>query len=419
MRRFTDVDAMLAHYAFIEAERATLGYDIDGVVYKVDDLALQARLGFVSRSPRWAIAHKFAAEKAFTVLKAIDIQVGRTGALTPVARLEPVTVGGGDTVIVQRAGDVIPQILGYLPEKRPADAVRFEFPEVCPCELKTPVVRDETASGAEGVIRRCTGEFACPFQRRRHLKHFVSRQAFDIEGLGEKQIDAFYDDADLPVRTPADIFTLARRDAANLRKLKDRDGYGEVSARKLFEAIEARRRIGLERLIYALGIRHVGEATARTLARAYGEWDSFLAAALAVAEGGLECEAAEEMMTLEDIGPAVVVAIARYFGEEHNRAMVEALVAELDIQPAERVTADSPVAGKTIVFTGALERMSRDEAKAMAERLGARAAGSVSAKTDLVVAGPGAGSKLKKAQELGIEIIDEEAWFRLVGEGGP
>ncbi len=437
MRRFEDVEAMLAHYRAIEAERATLGYDIDGVVYKVDDLALQARLGFVSRSPRWAIAHKFAAEKAITVLKAIDIQVGRTGALTPVARLEPVTVGGvvvtnatlhnaeeierlgiliGDTVIVQRAGDVIPQILGYLPERRPPDAVRFEFPDHCPCELHTPVVRDEIAGGGEGVVRRCMGEFACPFQRRRHLKHFVSRQAFDIEGLGEKQIDAFYDDEDLPVRTPADIFTLARRDAANLRKLKDREGYGAVSARKLFEAIEARRRITLDRMIYALGIRHVGEATARTLARAYGDWQSFHAAANAIVAGGLESEAAAEMMALEDIGPAVVLAISRYFREKHNADRVDELVAELEILPVEQAVATSPVSGKTIVFTGTLERMSRDEAKAMAERLGARTAGSVSSKTDLVVAGPGAGSKLKKAEELGIEIIDEDAWFQLIGQ---
>lgn len=437
MRRFDDVNAMLAHYRLIEAERASLGYDIDGVVYKVDDLALQKRLGFVSRSPRWAIAHKFAAEKALTLLKAIDIQVGRTGALTPVARLEPVTVGGvvvtnatlhnaeeiarldimiGDTVVVQRAGDVIPQILCYLPEKRPANAREFSFPETCPCELKTPVVREETASGGEGVVRRCTGEFACPFQRRRHLMHFVSRQAFDIEGLGERQIDAFYDDVDLPVRTPADIFSLARRDARNLRKLKDRDGYGEVSARKLFEAIDASRHVPLERLIYALGIRHVGEATARTLARGFGEWRAFETAALAVARSGMQSAAAEEMMALEDIGPAVVVAVARYFSEEHNRAMIDSLVRELEIEPAPPTAADSPVSGKIIVFTGALERMSRDEAKAMAERLGAKASGSVSAKTDLVVAGPGAGSKLKKAAELGIEIIDEDAWFRLIGE---
>ncbi len=437
MQRFTDIEALLAHYHAIEAERALLGYDIDGVVYKVDDLALQARLGFVSRSPRWAIAHKFPAEKAMTILKGIDIQVGRTGALTPVARLEPVTVGGvvvtnatlhnageierlgikiGDTVVIQRAGDVIPQVLGYVPEKRPADAKTFEFPTVCPCELKTPIVREETASGAEGAVRRCSGEFACPYQRKEHLKLFVGRKAFDIEGLGEKQIEYFYGDDELYIRQPADIFTLERRDRENaLTKLKNREGYGEVSARKLYAAIEARRTIPLERLIFALGIRHVGETTARTLARAYGDWKSFHDAALAIAQKGVESMEAEEMNALEDIGPAVIVAVQRYFGEEHNLKMVEALVAELDIQPAEQAATDSPVSGKTIVFTGALERMSRDEAKAMAERLGAKAAGSVSAKTDLVVAGPGAGSKLKKAAELGIEVIDEDEWFRRIG----
>lgn len=436
MARFDDIDALLAHYADIEQRRATLGYDIDGVVYKVDDLALQQRLGFVSRSPRWAIAHKFPAEKAMTILTAIDIQVGRTGALTPVARLEPVTVGGvvvtnatlhnageierlgvmiGDTVTVQRAGDVIPQILGFAPEKRPAGARPFEFPATCPCPLATPIMREETTSGAEGAVSRCSGEFACPYQRKEHLKLFVSRKAFDIEGLGEKQIEYFYDDLDLPIRTPADIFTLEQRDGANeLKKLKNREGYGEVSAAKLFEAIEQRREIPLERLIFALGVRHVGEATAKTLARAYGDWESFEAAALAVANGA--AETAEEMMALDDVGPAVIEAVTRFFGEAHNLAMVEALVMQLDIKPAEQAASDSPVVGKTIVFTGALERMSRDEAKAMAERLGAKVAGSVSKKTDLVVAGPGAGSKLKKAAELGIETMDEDGWFELVGE---
>ncbi|MEZ5812086.1 MAG: NAD-dependent DNA ligase LigA [Rhizobiaceae bacterium] len=440
MRRFTDIDALLTHYHAIEAERALLGYDIDGVVYKVDDLTLQGRLGFVSRSPRWAIAHKFPAEKAMTILNDIDIQVGRTGALTPVARLEPVTVGGvvvtnatlhnageivrlgiriGDTVTVQRAGDVIPQVLGYVPERRPADARDFVFPTICPCPLKTPIVREETASGSEGAVQRCSGEFACPFQRKEHLKLFVGRKAFDIEGLGDRQIEYFFDDEELFIRQPADIFTLRRRDEENaLTKLKNREGYGEVSAKKLFEAIEARRTIPLERLIFGLGIRHVGETTARTLARAYGDWPAFHEAALAVANEGPESAAAEEMAALDDIGPAVIVAIGRYFGEEHNLAMVEALVAELTIEPAEQAASDSPVAGMTIVFTGALERMSRDEAKAMAERLGAKAAGSVSAKTSLVVAGPGAGSKLKKATELGIEVIDEDEWFRRVGARG-
>lgn len=431
MAVFDTVDALIAHYRHIEMERPALPYDIDGVVYKVDDLALQQRLGFVSRAPRWAIAHKFPAEKAVTVLNAIDIQVGRTGALTPVARLEPVTVGGvvvenatlhnaeeierlgikiGDTVTVQRAGDVIPQILGYVLEKRPDDARDFAFPDTCPCPLETPVVREATAGGGEGVVRRCSGEFACPFQRKEHLKLFVSRKAFDIDGLGDRQIEYFYDDEDLPIRTPADIFTLQERDdARELKKLKNRDGYGDTSAANLFAAIEARRTIPLERLIFGLGIRHVGETTAKTLARAYGSWGAFHEAALQVAAG--EETAREDMDALEDIGGAVVEAVARYFGEAHNLTMVDDLVAQLTVEDAEQPTADSPFAGKTIVFTGSLEQLSRDEAKAMAERLGAKASGSVSSKTDLVVAGPGAGSKLKKATELGIEVIDEAEWL--------
>ncbi|SJZ63499.1 NAD-dependent DNA ligase LigA [Consotaella salsifontis] len=434
MRRFTDLEELLRHYHEIEEQRASLGYDIDGVVYKVDDLELQRRLGFVSRSPRWAIAHKFPAEQATTVLRAIEIQVGRTGALTPVAKLDPVTVGGvvvtnatlhnaeeigrlgvriGDTVHIQRAGDVIPQVLGVDLDKRPEGTEPFEFPSVCPCELKTPVVQEETASGAQSVVRRCTGEFACPFQRKEHLKLFVSRRAFDIEGLGDKQIDFFYDDPDLFIRAPADIFTLARREADSFKKLKDKEGYGAVSARNLFAAIEVRREIALERFIYALGIRHVGEATAKTLARAYGSFDAFHRAALAVSEG--DEAATAEMDALDDIGEAVITAIGRFFREEHNRKLVEDLVAELTIVDAERPAASSPVAGKTIVFTGSLEKMTRDEAKAMAEGLGAKVAGSVSKKTDLVVAGPGAGSKLAKAAELGVEVIDEDAWFERIG----
>jgi DNA ligase (NAD+) len=434
MKRFTDIEGLLEHYRAIEATRATLGYDIDGVVYKVDELELQQRLGFVSRSPRWAIAHKFPAEKATTILKGIDIQVGRTGALTPVARLEPVTVGGvvvvnatlhnaeeierlgvmiGDTLRIQRAGDVIPQVLGVVMENRPPEAKPYAFPTVCPCHLQTAVAREQVAGGGAGVVRRCTGEFACPYQRIEHLRHFVSRRAFDIEGLGEKQIEFFFHDPDLPVKGPADIFTLARRDAENARKLKDREGFGELSAAKLFAAIEARRTIPLERMIYALGIRHVGDSTARTLARAYGSWTAFHDAALATAKG--DEQAAEEMDALEDIGGAVIEAVGRYFSEEHNRALVERLAAEVTVEEAERPRSESPVAGKTVVFTGALERMSRDEAKAMAEKLGAKVAGSVSKKTDLVVAGPGAGSKLKLAAELGIEVIDEDAWFARVG----
>ena len=426
-------DELMDYYRALEVKRASLGYDIDGIVYKVDRLDLQARLGFRSRSPRWAIAHKFPAEKAITKLTAIDIQVGRTGALTPVARLAPVTVGGvvvtnatlhnaeeiarlgvriGDLVEIQRAGDVIPQILRVA--ESPDDAVEFHFPETCPCPLQTPIIREETAGGVEGVIRRCSGEFACPFQRKEHLKHFVSRKAFDIDGLGEKQIEYFYDDATLPIRQPADIFTLARRDAElDLQKLKNRDGYGDTSAQKLFDAIEARRTIALDRLIFGLGIRHVGEQTAKTLARAYGNWASVHEAALAIARG--DQAAAEEMDALDDIGPAVVEAVGRFFGEPHNIEMVDRLVAELSILEAEKPSQDSPVAGLTVVFTGSLEKMTRDEAKAMAERLGAKVAGSVSKKTDILVAGPSAGSKLAKAQELGVRTMDEEGWFELVG----
>ncbi|MEQ8306624.1 MAG: NAD-dependent DNA ligase LigA [Hoeflea sp.] len=432
-KRLESIEALIDHYNEIGLARGDLSYDIDGVVYKVDRLDLQGRLGFRSRSPRWAIAHKFPAEKAATRLTAIDIQVGRTGALTPVARLEPITVGGvvvtnatlhnageierlgvkiGDMVQIQRAGDVIPQVLGVV--SSPDDAVEFEFPATCPCDLKTPVVREETAGGVEGVIRRCSGEFACPFQRKEHLKHFVSRKAFDIDGLGEKQIEYFYDDKSLPIRQPADIFTLEARDEANgLQRLKNRDGYGETSAQKLFDAIEARREIALDRLIFALGIRHVGEQTAKTLARAYGDWPSVHEAALAIAGG--DKAAMEEMDALDDIGPAVVEAIGRFFGEPHNVDMVDRLTAELTILEAEKPSQDSPVAGLTVVFTGSLEKMTRDEAKAMAERLGAKVAGSVSKKTDILVAGPGAGSKLTKARELGVRTMDEDGWFELVG----
>lgn len=449
MRLCRNVDEALEAYRAIEKKRAGLDYDIDGVVYKVDSLALQARLGFRTRSPRWAIAHKFPAEKATTVLEAIDIQVGRTGALTPVARLKPVNVGGvtvvnatlhnedyirgygrngeilrqddkgrpidirvGDTVTIQRAGDVIPQVLSVDLALRPKGAKPFEFPKICPCPVKTAVVREETATGGEGIVRRCSGEFACPFQRKEHLRHFVARQAFDIEGLGEKQIEYFYDSEDLPVRAPADIFTLRQRNAKNTRKLEDVDGFGAVSVRNLFNAIDARRNIPLERFLNSLGIRHVGETTAKVLARAYGSWQAFHDAALRVAKG--DQAAAEEMDAIDQIGETVVEAIGRYFGEGHNRGLVDALTREVKIIDAEQAATDSPVAGKTVVFTGSLERMSRDEAKAMAERLGAKVSGSVSKKTDLVVAGPGAGSKLKDAEKYGVKVIDEADWFKLI-----
>jgi DNA ligase (NAD+) len=426
---------LLAVYRGIEADRANLGYDIDGVVYKVNDLALQARLGFVSRAPRWATAHKFPAEKATTLLEAIEIQVGRTGAHTPVAKLRPVTVGGvvvsnatlhnaefiaekdiriGDTVSVHRAGDVIPRVDAPVMEKRPAGTEPFLFPHVCLCDLKTPLVKEETAAGEEGKVRRCSGEFACPYQQIEHLKHFVSRRAFDIEGLGDKQIEFFFSDDELPVKTPADIFSLARRDAAEpVKKLKNKEGFGETSVRNLFAAIESRRVIALERFIFALGIRHIGETTARVMARHYGSWPAFALAAERVA--ARDAEAIAEMDAIDQVGETVIDAVGRYFAEAHNRAVVDRLVTELTIEEAEKPRADTAVAGKTIVFTGSLEKMTRDEAKAQAERLGAKVSGSVSKKTDIVVAGPGAGSKLKTAQELGIQVLTEDEWLAIVG----
>jgi DNA ligase (NAD+) len=426
------IDSMLAFHHEIEAQRATLDYDIDGVVYKVDRLDWQQRLGFVSRNPRWAVAHKFPAEKATTVVKAIEIQVGRTGALTPVAKLEPVTVGGvvvqnatlhnadeikrldvrkDDTVIIQRAGDVIPQVLGVVVEKRPRSAKPYKFPTRCPCPLHTAVVREATASGEEGAVTRCTGEFACPFQKVEHLKHFVSRRAFDIEGLGEKQIELFFEHG--WVKEPAHIFTLEARNSKI--RLEEAEGFGELSVRNLFNAIRARREIALERFIYALGMRHVGETTARALARGYGSWEAFHDACVEVARGDAETRA--EMDNLDQIGDTVIDGIAAYFGEEHNRGIVERLTKQVKILDAEKPTADSAIAGKTVVFTGALEKMTRDEAKAMAERLGAKVAGSVSQKTDYVVAGPGAGSKLGKAKDLGVAVLSEDEWFDLVRHG--
>ena len=429
MKRCNSVEELLEFHREIELARGTLDYDIDGVVYKVDRLDWQERLGFVSRTPRWAIAHKFPAQRATTIVRGIDIQVGRTGALTPVAKLEPVTVGGvvvqnatlhnadeiarldvriGDTVEVQRAGDVIPQVLGVVLEKRPSDAKPYRFPTKCPCPLHTPVIRETTATGEEGAVTRCTGEFACPYQRMEHLRHFVSRRAFDIEGLGEKQIALFYDEG--WVKEPADIFTLEARNKKI--KLEDYEGFGETSVRNLFGAINTRREIALERFIYALGIRHIGETTAQALARGYGTWKAFHDAARAVAKG--DAEAREDMDALDQIGDTVIDAIASYFGESHNVKMVERLTEHVRIGAAERPRTDSAIAGKTVVFTGTLEKLTRDEAKAMAERLGAKVSGSVSNKTDIVVAGPGAGSKLAKAKEFGVDVLSEDEWLKLV-----
>ena len=431
-------DELIAFHKKIEDGRAKLDYDIDGVVYKVDRIDWQERLGFVSRSPRWAIAHKFPAERATTVLRDIEIQVGRTGSLTPVGKLEPVGVGGvivqnvtlhnedyikgigggeplrgghdlriGDTIVVQRAGDVIPQIVDVLIDKRPGDAKPFHFPKKCPCDLHTDVVREETATGDQGARARCTGEFACPYQKTQHLMLFVSRRAFDIEGLGEKQIELFFDKG--WVKEPADIFTLEKKHKS---ELLEEEGYGETSVRNLFNAIERRREISLDCFIYALGIRHVGETTALALARSYGSWNAFHDAALKVAKRDEEVIA--EMDALDQIGNTVIEAIASYFVERRNRDIVERLINEVRVLDAEKPTTDSKIAGKTVVFTGSLEKTTREEAKAQAERLGAKTAGSVSRKTDFVVVGPGAGSKLAEARKLGVKVLSEDEWLKLI-----
>ena len=436
------VEQLIAFHRKIEEQRAALDYDIDGVVYKVDRIDWQERLGFVSRTPRWAIAHKFPAERAMTVLRDIEIQVGRTGSFTPVGKLEPVGVGGvivqnvtlhnedyikgignkgeqlregrdiriGDTVVIQRAGDVIPQVVDVVIDKRPKSAKEFHFPKKCPCPLHTDVVREETATGEEGSRARCTGEFACPYQKIEHLKLFVSRRAFDIDGLGEKQLEFFFDKG--WVKEPADIFTLPKRNAK--LKLEEIEGYGETSVRNLFDAIESRRRIALERFIYALGMRHVGETTALALARGYGSWEAFHDAGLKVAKG--DEEAIADMDALDQIGDTVIKSVAAYFGENHNRGIVERLTKEVTILDAEKPKSNSAVAGKTVVFTGSLEKMTRDEAKATAERLGAKVSGSVSKKTDYVVAGPGAGSKLAEAKKHEVAVLTEDEWLKLIGE---
>ncbi|MGB8571629.1 MAG: NAD-dependent DNA ligase LigA [Pseudolabrys sp.] len=432
-------EELITFHRKIEEGRAELDYDIDGVVYKVDRIGWQERLGFVSRTPRWGIAHKFPAERAMTVLKDIELQVGRTGALTPVGKLDPVGVGGvivqnvtlhnedyikgigsdgeslrdgrdiriGDTVVIQRAGDVIPQVVDVVIDKRPKSAKPYHFPKKCPCYLHTELVREETATGEEGARTRCTGEFACPYQKVQHLMLFVSRRAFDIEGLGEKQIELFFEKE--WVKEPADIFTLEKKHKRDLLEL---EGFGETSVRNLFNAIEARRTIALDRFIYALGIRQVGETTALALARGYGSWKAFHDAGLKVAKG--DDDVIAEMDALDQIGDTVIRAVAAYFGESHNRGIVERLTKEVRILDAEKPKKDSAVAGKTVVFTGALEKMTREEAKAQAERLGAKAAGSVSKKTDYVVAGPGAGSKLADAKKFGVTVLTEDEWLKLI-----
>lgn len=515
MARCTTVDELVNFYDGIGAERANLGYDIDGVVYKVDRLDYQERLGFVSRSPRWAIAHKFAAEQATTVLQDIEIQVGRTGALTPVAKLQPVTVGGvvvsnatlhnedeiarkdiriGDTVIVQRAGDVIPQVVGVVLDRRPHGLRHFRYPTTCPV-CGSLATRDEGEEGTEaGVVRRCTGGLICAAQAKERLKHFVSRLAFDIEGLGGERIELFYEEG--LIRTPADIFTLAARDAKSPTPLAERKGFGEKSIQNLFRAIDARRKIGFERFLFALGIRHVGETTARDIARAFGTYEAFreqlelaskarpgmeyrrlvtikglgpktaetLMQAFAAARGsdlfdsapgsfaaaiagikGVRSSASEALdrafsdvatfietaraaasqmpgddyrafAGLNGIGEVVADSLIDFFDEPHNRKVVDDLLAEVEPQAYVRqATVASPVTDKTVVFTGTLDKMSRNEAKAQAERAGAKVAGSVSKKTDYVVAGSDAGSKLDKAREFGVTVLSEDEWLALLG----
>ncbi|MEH6522719.1 NAD-dependent DNA ligase LigA [Sulfitobacter sp.] len=430
---------MIAHYNDIEAQRATLGYDIDGVVYKVDDLILQERLGFRSTTPRWATSHKFPAELAWTTLEGIDIQVGRTGALSPVARLMPVTVGGvvvsnatlhnedyikgldskgqeirdgkdiriGDWVQVYRAGDVIPKIADVDTAKRGPNAQAFVFPETCP-QCHSDAVREPG-----DAVRRCTGGLICPAQAVEKLKHFVARGAFDIDGLGAKQVEQFY--TDKWIKEPADIFTLRDRFSIGMQQLKNRDGWGEKSANGVFDAIDDKRKIPFARLLFGLGIRHVGEAASNMVALHYGTWDALeLAMEQARAQEG---PAWDDLIGIDGMGAVMAGSLVGAFAQEAEHASILRLVAQLDVQEAKRAdTSGSPVAGKTVVFTGTLEKMSRAEAKARAERLGAKVSGSVSAKTDLLVAGPGAGSKEKKAKELGIKTLDEDGWLELIAD---
>ena len=425
-----DVDGALALYRGVETARAGLPYDIDGVVYKVDRLDWQERLGMVSRAPRWAIAHKFPAEKAQTVINDIDIQVGRTGTLTPVARLEPVTVGGvvvtnatlhneeniekldvriGDTVIVQRAGDVIPQVLAVVTDKRPENSGAYDFPDHCPICGSAAVreIKDQKTGELE-ARRRCTGGLICEAQAVERLRHFVSRDAFDIEGLGEKQIAAFWQDG--LVRQPSDIFELKNMEMDP--PLKEREGWGDLSVSNLFKAIDQRRTIELDRFMYGLGIPHVGQTTARLLAKTYETHERLLDALMKAQDA--ESDAWLDLVDIDGVGPKVAQTLVAFFAEQHNNDVVNSLVAHLDIQPFDMPEDDSPVSGKTVVFTGTLERMTRAEAKAKAESLGAKVSGSVSKKTDYLVAGPGAGSKLKKAQELGVSALSEDDWLELI-----
>ncbi|MFO1242351.1 MAG: NAD-dependent DNA ligase LigA [Rickettsiales bacterium] len=407
-------------------QRPDLPYDIDGMVIKVNRLDWQQRLGTVGRTPRWAIAYKFPAEQAITVLEKIDIQVGRTGALTPVARLTPVNVGGvlvsnatlhnedeierkdireGDTVRIQRAGDVIPQIVAVEKDKRPAHSKAYHYPDTCPV-CGSPAVREE-----DEAVRRCTGGLVCKAQQVERLKHFVSRRAFDIDGLGEKQIFAFWEE-DM-IAAPADIFTLEMRNGKDFQPLEEREGWGEKSATKLFTAITKARNVSLERFIYALGIRHIGEGNGSLLAKHYGTLTHWTEEMEKVAAG--DVAAKEELLSIHGVGNSVAEAVHDFFAVPEQKQIFDALCLQVNVRDAEKVASDSPVAGKTVVFTGALA-MSRDEAKAEAQSLGAKVAGSVSAKTDYVVAGEDAGSKLTKAKELGVTVLTEAEWKALIGK---
>jgi DNA ligase (NAD+) len=420
----SDIGSIMSFYNSINERRASLDYDIDGIVYKVDRIDWQERLGQVSRSPRWAIAHKFPAEKVQTLLKEIRIQVGRTGSLTPVAELEPVTVGGvvvsratlhnedeiirkdvrvGDTVIVQRAGDVIPQVVSVVLEKRLDQSAKFEFPVSCP-ECGSHAVREEGE-----VARRCAGGLICPAQAVERLKHFVSRNAFDIEGLGGRSIEDFWNDG--LIRTPVDIFRLKD----NRKALEGREGWGEKSIDNLFSALEEKTNIPMDRFIYALGIRQVGQATARLMAKQFGTLDQWRDAMLAARD--VESEAYQDLVNIDGVGPSAAKDLAEFVAEPHNNEVLDEFREILNVE--DYVAPDqssSPIAGKTVVFTGTLETMSRNEAKARAETLGAKVAGSVSKKTDYVVAGPGAGSKAKKATDLGVATLTEQEWLNLIEE---
>lgn len=433
MRRCEGLEDVLAYYEEISSARASLDYDIDGIVYKVDRLDYQERLGFVSRAPRWAVAHKFPADVATTELLDIEIQVGRTGALTPVAKLNPVTVGGvvvsnatlhnedeiarkdiriGDWVSIQRAGDVIPQVLGPIEEKRKPGSKPFEFPSQCPVCGSEAVREIDEKSGEADVVKRCSGGLICPAQIKERLKHFVSRNAFDIEGLGAKQIEQFYQDG--LIAQPADIFTLQAKNAELDTPLEEQKGFGKKSIENLFAAIDERRTIDLDRFLYALGIRHVGQGTARDLAKQFTTFEAFRSAVEAAVAGGPESEAHAELENIEGIGPTVVKAMVGFMSEAHNIEALDALLGQVVVEPfVFEQSTQSEVTGKTVVFTGTLVQMTRSEAKALAERLGAKVAGSVSKKTDYVVAGADAGSKLKKAEQLGLTVLTEDDWIDL------